>query len=102
MEPAEFEEFVAKLFSDHLGWDAVRVGGPNDGGIDIHLHRPSDSRTAIAQCKRYSGQLGPAVVRELYGALVHCGAAEAYLVTSSMFSLEAQAFARDKPIILVD
>jgi hypothetical protein len=34
MKPDEFEDFIADLYR-RLGYQTHRVGGPNDGGIDV-------------------------------------------------------------------
>jgi hypothetical protein len=78
----------------------VHAGGPGDGGVDLRLERPG--RRAIVQCKWYGGYVGPAMVREVYGALVHEQADEAYLVTTGRLSAAARRWAAGKPLLLID
>jgi restriction system protein len=80
----------------------VQETGPGaDGGIDLVLHR--DGLRTLVQCKQWKAQrVGAPVVREQFGLLTHHGAVEAVIVTCGSFTPEAQAFARGKPIRLVD
>jgi len=71
-----------------------------DEGVDLILHK--DTRLAVVQCKRYEGSVGQPVVRDLYGAMLHNRADEAYLVTTGTITLPAQRWATGKPIHLVD
>jgi restriction system protein len=61
-----------------------------------------EGRKAIVQCKRYRNQVGPDIVRELYGTLVHEGASHAFLVTTASISQAAQVWAHGKPMTLID
>ena len=45
---------------------------------------------------------GEPIVRDLYGTMIHTGAAQAYLITTAGFSNEAKRWALGKPITLVD
>ena len=57
----------------------------------------------LVQCKQWKAQtVGVTVVRELYGVMTDQNAKGGYLVTSGRFTAEATAFARGKPIELVD
>ena len=64
--------------------------------------RRRDGKKAIVQCKRYTNTVGPDVVRELYGTLMHERAAHAFLVTSAVISDSAREWARRKPMTLID
>jgi restriction system protein len=77
------------------------LGGGADGGVDLVLCRNGD--TIVVQCKRWNGKAVPVqIVRELYGVLIHRGAAEAKLVATTNFTSDALEFARGKPIELVN
>ena len=54
----------------------------------------------VVQCKAHAGKIGPGAVRDLYGALKHSGAPQAWLVSLDGFSNAARDFALDKPIQL--
>ena len=54
------------------------------------------------RCKRYRGTVGEAVVRDLYGTMMHASATYAYLVTTGAISDEARRWALGKPIQLID
>jgi restriction system protein len=98
-----------KRFEDLLG-EAYRrqgykveetLGGGADGGVDLVLGR--DGAVTIVQCKRWKGRPVPVqTVRELFGVLHDRGAVAAKLVATSRFTPEAIAFAKGKPIELVD
>jgi restriction system protein len=102
-------ELPWKRFEDLLG-EAYRrqgykveetLGGGADGGVDLVLGR--DGAVTLVQCKRWKGKPVPVqTVRELFGVLHDRGAASAKLVATSRFTPEAIAFAKGKPIELVD
>lgn len=99
MHPVAFEAHVAELFRG-LGYSAKLTVTSGDEGVDIVLRR--DSQLAVVQCKRYSGTVGQPVVRDLYGAIVHAGADEGFVVTTGTYSLPARKWAKGKPLTLVD
>jgi restriction system protein len=79
-----------------------RVGGPDDGGVDLLLHR-DDSPAHLVQCKHYRVQsVGPAAVRELYGVMAARGATGGFVVTSGRFTNDAISFASGRNVTLVD
>lgn len=102
-------ELPSKRFEDLLGEVYRRqgyqveetLGGGADGGVDVVLRR--DGAVTLVQCKRWKGKPVPVqTVRELYGVLHDRGAASAKLVATSRFTPDAIAFAKGKPIELVD
>ena len=100
MDPVIFEKFVAHLFRQR-GYRVKRRGGRGDHGVDLEIWQASGKK-AVVQCKRYSNTVGPDVVRELFGTLIHERAAHAFLVTSADISASAREWASDKPITLID
>lgn len=100
LQPGEFEEYVGAVFR-HKGYRARVTGRSGDHGVDVALQHP-DGRRAIVQCKRYQNTVGEETVRELYGTLIHEGAAHAFLVTTAEISPPAREWAADKPITLID
>jgi hypothetical protein len=100
MDPVIFEKFVAHLFRQR-GYQVKRRGGRGDHGVDLEV-RQANGKKAVVQCKRYSSNVGPDVVRELFGVLIHERAAHAFLVTSADISASARQWASDKPMTLID
>jgi restriction system protein len=100
LSPADFEKYVAALFQ-RKGYKVGHRGGSGDHGVDLELIGP-DGRRAIVQCKRYQHTVGPDIVRELYGTLIHERAMRGFLVTTADISEAAEEWARGKPITLID
>jgi hypothetical protein len=98
--PDDFEALVAKLFEAH-GHKVEPVGGNADHGVDVIVMNGQGEKWVV-QCKRYSGSVGEPVVRDLYGTMLHEEAQGAYLMTTGMFTKQAQQWAADKPILLYD
>lgn len=63
----------------------------------------SGGRKTVVQCKRWrTAQVGVSLIRELFGVVVAEKAQRGVFVTSGTFTPDAVAFARDKPLELVD
>jgi restriction system protein len=98
-----------KHFEDVLG-EAYRrqgyevkemLGSGADGGVDLLLRK--NGNAIVVQCKRWRGKPVPVqVVRELYGVMIDQRASAAKVVATTTFTRDAVAFAKDKPIELVD
>ena len=99
MHPVEFEEFIATVF-DRKGYRVERTPRVADEGIDL-IVRKAD-RVGIVQCKRYKGNVGQPIVRDLYGVMIHNRADEAFLITTGQISLPARTWRETKPIHLID
>ena len=67
------------------GYKVSLRGRSGDLGVDLVLMRPG-GKQAIVQCKRYRNTIGPDIVRELYGTLIHEG------VSHMLFSSRRQLF----------
>lgn len=100
LSPREFEEYVAALFRQK-GYQVTLRGRKGDHGVDLELMQ-HNGRRAIVQCKRYRSAIGPDVVRELYGTLMHERATHAFLVTTAEISESARQWAQGKPLTLID
>jgi hypothetical protein len=100
LSDVEFEAFVATLFENE-GWQTSLTARGADMGIDIEMHRPDDGKRAIVQCKKWKGNVGQPVVRDLYGAMHHMSADAGYIVSSSEFTRAAISFAQGKPVHLI-
>lgn len=101
MKPAEFEDYVADLFT-RLGYKAEAVGASHDGGIDVVIQK--DGVKGYVQCKKFiTSEVTVGDVRDFYGALAdHLTNGKGYFITTNKFTLEAEKFADDKPIELID
>lgn len=101
MDPFAFEEYVAQRLFARQGYTVENTQDSKDGGVDIAVKDPY-GQTAVVQCKRYRGTVGSPTVRELYGTMIHAGAARAFLVTTGTISLDARKWVEGKPITLID
>jgi restriction system protein len=102
MDPTEFEKYIAELFL-RLGYKTEAVGGSRDGGIDVVAEK--DGVRHYIQCKKYFSkhQVGSPEVRDFYGAIAgRLTHGEGWFITTNKFTPEAQKFAEDKPIILIN
>ncbi|MDD5738741.1 MAG: restriction endonuclease [Candidatus Pacebacteria bacterium] len=102
MSPTEFEEYIADLFSK-LGYKTKVTGGSHDGGVDVIAEK--DGIAHYIQCKKYFSkhEVGSPEVRNFYGAIAdHLAKGKGYFITTNKFTLEAEQFAQDKPIELID
>jgi restriction system protein len=100
LKPYEFEHYVADLFR-RKGYIVRLRGRSGDNGVDLLLSQPN-GKQAIVQCKRYRKTVGPEIVRELYGTLIHERVAHAFLVTTADVSDAAREWAQGKPMTLID
>jgi HJR/Mrr/RecB family endonuclease len=94
----KFEKEIAVLFRKN-GYQANVTRGSGDGGVDIFLRR--DNKDFVVQCKQHASPVSPAVVREIYGALLHHKADGAKIVCTNGFTSGAIKFAEGKPIELL-
>lgn len=96
-----FEELVGEAYRRQGYAVSENPGAGPDGGIDLLLRKGGE--LTIVQCKQWRAQkVGVEKVRELYGIQVAQHAAKSILITSGFFTQEAQNFAADKPIDLVE
>lgn len=100
LSPQEFEQYVAWLFR-RKGYRVKLRGRSGDQGVDLELTQAGGKR-AVVQCKRYQRTIGPDVVRDLYGTMMHERVAHAFLVTTADISEASRQWAGGKPITLID
>lgn len=100
LSPGAFERYVASLFRKK-GYSVTVRGGSGDHGVDLELEQ-TGNRRAIVQCKRYRNPIGPDIVRELFGTMIHERVHHAFLVTTADISPSARAWAKNKPMTLID
>jgi restriction system protein len=106
MPPAGFERLAQRLLREAGFISATVMGRSGDGGIDgLGVYRLSlVSFPVYFQCKRYSGSVGPGIVRDFRGAMAGRGD-KGLLITTGSFTGEAKREAtRDgaPPIDLID
>ncbi len=101
MNPSDFEQYIADLFSK-LGFKTKVVGGGYDRGVDVIAEK--DGIKHYIQCKKFiTSVVNVHDIRDFYGAIAdHLADAKAYFITTNKFTLEAEKFAEDKPIELID
>ncbi len=99
----EFER-VCKRILENMGFTVETTKTTGDGGIDLIAYnsQPLISGKYIIQCKRYTGSVGEPVIRDLYGVITSERANKGILMTSGTFTKQAQVFAMEKPIELID
>lgn len=97
----DFERLVGEAFRRQGYRVNERGGGGADGGVDLELR--THRKTTLVQCKRWkTWTVGVQPVRELYGVTAGEKADAAIFVTSGSYTPDAIAFARGKPITLID
>ena len=96
----EFENYIGDLFIK-LGYKTRVIGGSYDEGIDVIAEKNGIKH--YIQCKKYSNPVRVKEVREFYGALSDkLSNDKAFFITTNFFTEEAERFAADKPIELID
>lgn len=109
MDWEEFEHVVRELFSKMFstrseGVEVHVTRASRDYGVDALVYDPDPIHGGkfVIQAKRYVNTVDVAAVRDLFGTVQNEGANRGYLVTTSSFGPDAHAFARNKPLTLVD
>ena len=107
MDWEDFEHLIREIFEKEFasnGGEVKVTQASAEGGVDAIAFDPDPLRGGkiVIQAKRYTNTVGVAAVRDLYGTLVNEGATKGVLVTTSDFGAESHAFAKDKPITLLN
>lgn len=96
LEPRKFEELIAELL-EREGLNVHLTPATRDGGRDIlAFHQtPVGKHLYLVECKRHQPEnpVGIAVVQRLYGVVAQERATSGLIVTTSLFSKDALAFA---------
>lgn len=97
----DFELYVGEAFR-MMGYSVVETGGGGaDGGIDLVLKKGGE--VFLVQCKQWRAyKVSVNIVRELFGVMAAQGATGGFVVTSGIFTADAQSFARGRNIELID
>lgn len=103
IEWKRFEELCAAYFRE-LGLRAETIRCGADGGVDAKLFRGDAPDTeSIIQCKAWNARpVGVKPVRELFGVMAHQKVRRGIFLTTSTYTKEAQEFATENPIFLVN
>jgi HJR/Mrr/RecB family endonuclease len=96
----ELEKLAEQVYKK-MGYQVQHVGQTGDHGIDVLLINPNNQKE-IVQCKQWSKPVGEAALRDLYGAMMHDQAVRGWLWAPRGFSGPAKAWAKGKPIVLID
>lgn len=103
----EFEHLIRGIFEREFSTDGGEVKvtrAGHDGGVDAVAFDPDPIRGGkiVIQAKRYTNTVDVSAVRDLYGTVMNEGAIKGILVTTSNYGPDAYAFAKGKPLTLMD
>jgi restriction system protein len=107
MDWQDFEHLIREIFEKEFnesGGEVKITQASRDGGVDAIAFDPDPLRGGkiVIQAKRYTNVVGVAAVRDLFGTIHNEGATKGILVTTSEYGPDAYAFAKDKPITLLN
>jgi restriction system protein len=107
MDWEDFEHLCRQLFERAFAESGAEVKvtqASRDQGVDAVVFDPDPIRGGkiVIQAKRYTNTVDVSAVRELYGAVINEGATKGILVTTSQYGPDAYAFAKDKPLTLMN
>ena len=93
MHPQRFEELIRSLLEE-MGFDeAETTSYSNDKGVDVRgvlRTNPLSTVKVAIQAKRWTGNVGAGVVRDLRGSLRVADAEQGLIITPSDFTPEAR------------
>lgn len=99
MTGEEFEQFLGHLFKKR-GFIVSYTKASGDYGADLILEDRED--IIAVQAKRYSGSVGVKAVQEIIGSLKMYEATQAWVVTNSYFTKQAEKLAETNDVYLID
>ena len=99
MSGEEFEQYLALLFKKR-GFKVSITKASGDYGADLILEDRDD--IIAVQAKRYSSTVGVKAVQEVIGAMRMYKATEAWVVTNSYFTRQAEKLAEANEVYLID
>ena len=99
MNPFEFQTLVCRLY-EKMGFEVEHTRLVGDNGADGLLRK--NGQLTILQAKRVQGSVGEPVLRDLFGTMHSFGASHGVVVTTGRISQQARAWARGKPIELIE
>lgn len=107
MDWEDFEHLIREVFEREFsssGGEVKVTQASRDGGVDAIAFDPDPIRGGkiVIQAKRYTNTVSVGAVRDLYGTVMNEGANKGILVTTSDYGPDAYAFAKGKPLILLN
>lgn len=107
MDWEDFEHLCRELFEKAFADSGAEVKitqASRDQGVDAVVFDPDPlwGGKIVIQAKRYTNTVDVSAVRDLYGAVINEGATKGIIVTTSHFGPESYAFAKDKPLTLLN
>lgn len=107
MDWEDFEHLIRELFEREFAAKDAEVKvtqASRDGGVDAVIFDPDPIHGGkiVIQAKRYTHTVGVGAVRDLYGTVLNEGANKGILVTTSDYGPDAYAFAKGKPLVLLN
>lgn len=99
MTGEEFEHYLGYLFKKR-GFKVTITKASGDYGADLILEDHDD--IIAVQAKRYSGNVGVKAVQEVIGSMKMYEATEAWVVTNSYFTKQAEKLAETNEVYLID
>ena len=104
IEWRRFEAVVERLFQQ-AGFETKSQSHGADGGVDVWLHsrHQPEGPVSLVQCKHWQGKrVGVDKIRELRGVMAAKNVRRGQFATTSSFTPDAIAFAKDNGINLLD
>jgi len=83
----DFEYICSDILSS-VGWESKVSKASGDNGVDVVAKK--NMFIVAIQCKRYSGKVGVAAVREIHAGKTLVGATHAAVVTNSQYTPQAK------------
>ena len=99
MNGAEFEQFVAQLFSK-MGYQTEVTKHSGDQGIDVIAEK--NGKTIGIQAKCYSNSVTNSAIQEVVAGISHYHLDKAIVITNNYFTNSAQELANSNNVILWD
>jgi len=98
MDPYDYEHLCAEEFKKNK-WDAEATQGSSDQGVDVIAKK--DTRTLVAQCKRFMKPVGNKAVQEIVAGMKYYEATEGVVIAPNGYTNSAKNLAEANKIKLI-
>ena len=98
IDPYDYEHLCAEEFKKNK-WDAEATQGSSDQGVDVIAKK--DTRTLVAQCKRFMKPVGNKAVQEIVAGMKYYEATEGVVIAPNGFTNSAKNLAEANNIKLI-